>query len=104
MRKIYQNVQYMTKVLCSDKYSHLLQDFISGNVILSIIMLARVLAHGQYFHHCGFTYIRYVGCGILSRYNVFSRRIFRYKCFSAVALDIINCTVNMSTRDGKTAC
>ena len=25
------------------------------------------------------------------------------KCFCAVALDIINCTVNMSTRDGKTA-
>ena len=33
-----------------------------------------------------------------------SRRIFRYKCFCVVALDIINCTVYMSTRDGKTAC
>ena len=36
--------------------------------------------------------------------NVLSRRIFRYKCFCAVALDIINSTVNMSTRDGKNAC
>ena len=41
---------------------------------------------------------------MLSKYNVLSRRIFIYKCFCAVALDIINCTVNLSTRDGKTAC
>ena len=27
-----------------------------------------------------------------------------YKCFCAVALAIINCTVNMSTRDDNTAC
>ena len=72
------------------KYSRLIQDFISGNVILSIIMPWSVLTHSWLYL-----------CGISSRYNVCSRSIFRYTCFCVVALDIINYSVIMSTRDSK---